>query len=434
MSTDKAFRDHLRYALNHLYEPDRLRRSPLMGLLLAPEESQMPLALSRILTEAIDSLRAKDSVLPGSDVQRVYELLYYRYVQCVSQKDLARQLAVSVRQVRREQSRALAVLADHLRKRFNLSSTQIAALTERGSQEPRADEDASKLLDELRWLQQDAEETTSLVGELEAVVSLLEPLTRQHRVRLDVELGDPSADLVLVASSVALRQALLSLLAWAVRWASSGHMSVRVRRQRWAGEVHVRARRTREGGAWPVEPEADALHDAERLLEFCSATLALEEHDDELAITVGLPLQEAVPVLVIDDNKDTLQLMERYVVGSRYRVVPNDDPRRTLPLVEKERPAIIVLDIMMASLDGWQLLLQLREHPASAHCPLIVSTVLAQEDVALSLGASEFLRKPISRQAFLEALDRQYATLGQAPAPESPGLRGGRSDRAPRDD
>ena len=105
-----------------------------------------------------------------------------------------------------------------------------------------------------------------------------------------------------------------------------------------------------------------------------------------------------------------------------------------MPLVKQEHPAIIVLDVMMASLDGWQLLQQLREHPAFARCPLIVCTVLAQENVAFSLGASEFLRKPINRQQFLEALDRQYATLEQSPAPESPGLRGGRSDRAPRDD
>ena len=184
ISPDKSFRDRLRHALNHLYEPDRLRRSPLMHLLLAPEESQMPLALSRTLTEAIDSLRAGDSVLPGSDVHRVHELLYYRYVQCVSQKDLARQLAVSVRQVRREQSRALAVLADHLRKRFNLSSAQIAALTEEGSQEPRAGEDANKLLDELRWLQQGASEAASLVDELKTVVSLLEPLIKQLHVQI----------------------------------------------------------------------------------------------------------------------------------------------------------------------------------------------------------------------------------------------------------
>ena len=258
ISPDKSFRDRLRHALNHLYEPDRLRRSPLMHLLLAPEESQMPLALSRTLTEAIDSLRAGDSVLPGSDVHRVHELLYYRYVQCVSQKDLARQLAVSVRQVRREQSRALAVLADHLRKRFNLSSAQIAALTEEGSQEPRAGEDANKLLDELRWLQQGASEAASLVDELKTVVSLLEPLIKQLHVQMDVELGGSSADMLLGVSSVALRQALLSLLNWAVRWASSGHVSVRVRQRPWAGELHVRARRAAEGRTQPVGPEADA--------------------------------------------------------------------------------------------------------------------------------------------------------------------------------
>ena len=59
---------------------------------------------------------------------------------------------------------------------------------------------------------------------------------------------------------------------------------------------------------------------------------------------------------------------------------------------------------------------RLRQHPLSADTPIIVCTILPQEKLALSLGANAFLKKPVSRQAFLQALDQQFDLLG----PESP--------------
>ena len=376
----------------------------------------MPMALSRTLTEAIESFGSSESPSVGSDAKRIYELLYYRYVQCVSQKDLAQQLAVSVRQVRREQSRAVAVLADHLREQYGLSSAQIAAITEQKSHEPDVEEHRDELLDELKWLQQDAGEMASPAEELRAVVGLLEPLIQQANVQMEVETGGDLADILVPVSAVALRQALLSLLNWVIRWSTSGEVSIRVTQQPETAVLRIRARRPEQSAHRSAGPEPDGLHDAKRLLQFCGTTMKMEERDDNLMIEVGLPFQDAVRVLVVDDNRDTLQLVERYAFGSRYRIIPSDDPKQTLPIVEQQCPTIIVIDVMMASLDGWELLRQLREHPTTVCCPIIVCTVLAQENVAVSLGANGFLRKPISQQAFLNALDLQYATLVQSPA------------------
>ena len=59
----------------------------------------------------------------------------------------------------------------------------------------------------------------------------------------------------------------------------------------------------------------------------------------------------------------------------------------------------------MPQTDGWRVLSQLRQHPVTADTPVIVCTILAQQALALSLGANAFLRKPITRQDFLAALD-----------------------------
>jgi CheY-like chemotaxis protein len=133
-------------------------------------------------------------------------------------------------------------------------------------------------------------------------------------------------------------------------------------------------------------------------------------------IRLILPALEQFPVLVVDDNEDSLQLMKRYAAGTRYNLTCTRDTDQVNGLVESLHPRIIVLDIMMPKENGWMVLGRLRQHPLTTETPIIICTILPQEKLALSLGASAFIKKPVSRQAFLQALDQQFALL----APEYP--------------
>ena len=73
----------------------------------------------------------------------------------------------------------------------------------------------------------------------------------------------------------------------------------------------------------------------------------------------------------------------------------------------KLQPSLIILDVMMHNVDGWQVLSELRHDPATSHIPVVVCTVLPLEEMALALGANAFLQKPVSQQQFLHVLDRQ---------------------------
>ncbi len=121
------------------------------------------------------------------------------------------------------------------------------------------------------------------------------------------------------------------------------------------------------------------------------------------------PATEQVGVLVIDDNVDTLQLLERYLAATRYRFVAAPDPQRALALAEELAPQVVVLDVMLPGIDGWELLGRLRAHPRTHAIPIIICTVLPQDQLALALGATAFIRKPVDRSAFLSALDRLVA-------------------------
>ncbi len=83
------------------------------------------------------------------------------------------------------------------------------------------------------------------------------------------------------------------------------------------------------------------------------------------------------------------------------------DPDEAVTLATRLSPQIVVLDVMMPQMDGWEVLGRLRQHPRTAHLPIVVCTILSQRDLASLLGASAFLRKPITQQAFLETLDQQ---------------------------
>ncbi|MBI2939336.1 MAG: response regulator [Chloroflexi bacterium] len=81
-------------------------------------------------------------------------------------------------------------------------------------------------------------------------------------------------------------------------------------------------------------------------------------------------------------------------------------PEEALGQAEEVAFAAIVLDVMLPGIDGWELLGRFREHPRTQNVPVVVCTILPQEQLALTLGAAAFIRKPVTRQALLSALDR----------------------------
>jgi CheY-like chemotaxis protein len=109
--------------------------------------------------------------------------------------------------------------------------------------------------------------------------------------------------------------------------------------------------------------------------------------------------------MVVDDNADAIRLVQKYLLSSIYTVTGVQDPERVIPELEKEIPFLILMDVMLPNIDGWMLLSQIRHNPGLSKIPVIVSTILPQEDLSISLGADGFLRKPYTPQELLQILD-----------------------------
>lgn len=407
--TREELLDQLRDALNHLYDPDRLRRSALAARFGVANRFDTATALQRILTDAIAALKPPAGEPPQSPAWQIYEPLFYRYVEQLSAEEVADQLGIGTRHLRRWQTAAIAALADVLWRQYGSAEWDAPAPADRiGSADPAG------LQQELAWLKDaSGAAATDLAESLPAILDLAGKLAGRHQVFLDVAQAENLPRVGL--PPVALRQILLNLFSVAIPRAHGGRLEVRARQAAWDVQVSIRCAHYPSGPRPPLEDEADNLNMARQLAEICGCRLNLAADARGFDATLALPALEQIPVLVIDDKTDTLQLLQRYASGSRYRLIPVSDGEQAVETAQRVAPQVIVLDVMMPRIDGWELLGRLRADPKTQDAAIIVHTILAQRDLALLLGANDFLRKPVSRADFLAALDRQLAQTASGP-------------------
>ncbi|MBX3012759.1 MAG: response regulator [Caldilineaceae bacterium] len=391
----------LRSALHYLYDPVQLRNSPLVEYFGLGAEFDKAAALQQRLTAAIRALTPAEDDPPQSRAWRVYDILNFQYLRQLSRDAVATQLGISERQLRREQRVALEVLAQSLWPQLQWPATTPAATSAVAADAEQA------LSEELGWLKQPvAEEYVPLVVALQTVQNLAQPLARQWQVALQVNVPPVLANFPV--TPLALRSILLTMLSVAIPRAGRGSVVIAA-----IGTNMTLALTVTSGDPTLVQPPFTAkdwasLQTAQNIASFYSADLVIPPTPDAGFVgTLTLRTPEQLPVLVIDDNTDWIELQQRYAAGSRYQVIGCHEPANARHLAEKVQPAVILLDVMMHNVDGWQVLSELRQEPATAAIPIVICTILPVGELALSLGATAFLQKPITQQQFLQLLDQQ---------------------------
>ncbi len=109
-------------------------------------------------------------------------------------------------------------------------------------------------------------------------------------------------------------------------------------------------------------------------------------------------------VLVVEDNLATQRLFRHYLTEAGYATDAISDGIRIVELVKQIRPAVICLDIRLPGVSDWEALRRLKEDPETSSIPIVVATVLEDDDTAFALGAASFLTKPITRADLLSAV------------------------------
>lgn len=406
-----AFVSQVADAYEHLYDLFYLRTHPLVDILVpSPFQNQHSLPLKKrarklhhILLDAIGELDPGPQAPAFCSEWRRHRLMVLRYVKGLNPQAVADQIAISLRHYYRVHKAAIEDVAGILWERFVVQQPV--------PEEEEADQGAGERssLNRLELLRLEAARLTQAdrytrIGDvIDGVFSLLREILYQRRLDFQATLPQSLPDVSIDQNL--LRQMLLGMLGYLIKHAEGAAILLTVQGE--GVEVLL---------SLQVEPskavQAAAPDEVEERLsvlgEMATLTgahiLPTYAGQSIVGFDVQLPTAERT-VLAVDDNEDMLELIRDYLSPHGYRVVSAQTAEEALDKASQFQPYAITLDLMMPAQDGWEVLQALLNQPDTCHIPVIVCSVLKQKDLALSLGATAFVEKPVTEQALLSTLE-----------------------------
>ncbi len=403
--TKIEFVQQIRLALNNLHDFAFLQKLPLVSRLAGSERSldQAVRYLRSEILDAIEQLNPSGSMPERAKERRPYMLLFGRYVQGMTTAELVDELAISIRQLRREQARALnavtELLWDRLSGQISVSSEDVVINPSIFNQnfQHAVESEAGQLLSQANI------DDLALANLVDGVLSTLSPVAQSRGIRILVEL--PESLPLIRANRVVLRQALMGLLFFALQRLSEGKIAVSALAP---GGVILRVI---ANGKFQVAETGNVNLDVSRkLFSSFGAGINISESPGSWQAEVTLPVAEDIPVLIMDDNAGLIELFQRYLAGRGYRVIVAHSLVEVNETASKYELKLIILDVMMPDQDGWEILQRLKTAPQTSSIPVMICSVLNEPEIAYTLGASDYLPKPVTQNDLLAKVERWCRT------------------------
>lgn len=133
---------------------------------------------------------------------------------------------------------------------------------------------------------------------------------------------------------------------------------------------------------------------------------------EELQRALHAPDPARAPVLVVEDDRETVFAYERYLAMAGFQVLPARSTREASGILRRQRPAAILLDVMLEGEDTWSFLESLKQSPDTRDIPVLVCTVMDRESRARALGADELWLKPIDEDKLVRKLQSMASGKG----------------------
>jgi adenylate cyclase len=289
---------------------------------------------------------------------------------------------------------------------------------------------------------------------IDDVVKTVEPMAAKNGNRIVVTCG-PRVD-SMRADETRLRQALLNLTSNAVKFTENGTVTITAQQQGDKGSEQITIAVADTGiGMTPEQmgklfqefSQADSstsrkyggtglgLAISRRFCQMLGGDITVESapgHGSTFTIRLpkngsaaeeaktisaaradpaGVPL-EAPLVLVVDDDPTVRQVVARFLEREGFAVAEAEGGREGLRLARELFPAAITLDIIMPDLDGWTVLAAIKGDPALAGIPVILLTIVDEKNRGYSLGATDYLVKPVDRKRLTTLLRRICGSTG----------------------
>jgi CheY-like chemotaxis protein len=391
----ESFERQVQDCLAHLYDFTELQTNPLAGQ-IAPDLTGLRRVqtVRRVLIETVEQLKARETAGIPSRQERIYSLLLMRYVEGLPIEEVLQQLALSERQFYREQHRAIQAVSQLLWDRLKTSQSQDNSISVKSEIQRLSRQSAYATIDV----------ETLLSGAIAASANLAD-----HR-EVTIHLSTLQAFGDFTAYQAVLRQTIIWMLSQIITHVAAGSaiaLSTSTVDHNPAIDFVI------SGPGTDISVLQETLTDDPTIAEFLATlkgTITITEAD-RAGYLVQFQLQrQRQVILVIDDNPDAVALLERYITGMPYEIVSACEAEEGFQLAQSLEPSWIILDILLPHTDGWKMLQNLKSHPRTRTIPVLVCSVLENPDLALSLGADAYLRKPPDRISFLESLGRWTAS------------------------
>ncbi len=128
-----------------------------------------------------------------------------------------------------------------------------------------------------------------------------------------------------------------------------------------------------------------------------------KELPDDQEITID-PNKKTI--LVIDDDSEFLYVMQKYITEGNHQMVPVSRSENAVETAIKYNPDVIILDIMMPKKDGWEVLQELKRTTQTKDIPIAIVSMIDNKKLGYSLGASDYIVKPIAKEMLLKRLNK----------------------------
>jgi CheY-like chemotaxis protein len=386
----------IRSALLHLDDPVYLESHPLaarLSLVTQTSEASLGQLLRRTLRLAIEALDPGAGTPVSTPEARCYQVLHRYAIARQSVIAIASQLDISERQAYRALRRGIEALARILFPEGESGASGSPAGS-RSTAEPRLRE----ALDRLSAASDQEVDVTRLVRD---VVESARPLAQSRSI--DMVLVSEAEGTRVAANRVMLRQAILNLASHAISAHTAERLILRLCR---AGEnVCVEFTYRPQAGIDLTRPQSPYVI-ATQLLDMLSLSWSRRETDEgTVTISIAIPLTREHTVLIVDDNEGLVQLFRRYLQQHPYRVSAAHNYAQALEIMASLQPDVLIIDVLMPDLDGWEVLQALRAHKSAAKTRCIVCSIINDPQLAAALGADAFLHKPVDRARLLQTIE-----------------------------
>jgi CheY-like chemotaxis protein len=391
---DRIGPEHLQTVLLHLHDLGFLASDPTVSWLIRKVRRRSissGLQLRTLLLDLIESLRPTHPYDITAPDWRHYIVLSDRYVKRRPLWEIQQRLALGERQMRREHQRALAALSMLLEDRDG------APLS------PLVESDSAPLAAAVQRLTP----SPSHVRLQDLFEDVAHILTRTRSVGASFHVHiDPPALMIYTDRGI-LHQLLLKLAQCCIAPNSNDAGATFAAAQQ-DGRLHIRF-----DSPCDIQPQAQQEHG--QLCELLARALGSQLDWQANSVSFALPIGPRTrTVLIVDDEPAALELFRSYLTGVQCEVVTESRAENVLPCVTATWPDLVMLDIMMPAMDGWEVLQRLRHMPAMRDVPIVACSVLNDAEMAYALGAARFLKKPVLRHQLVHVVNELLNVTGEA--------------------